>query len=630
MTPESSLLPGSLLASVGGAAATWALATICGHALLFTRDELDADEAAGRLLTAAVAGTVLQSLLVLALSLANRLEPLALVAAALASAGLAAAWRGKRLLAEASLALRSPRRSRMPPLPGILLAFVVALTCVLATLPTVHYDDLVYHLGLPRQALLTGSWPAQAGFHYSYFPAGWDAVHALPLAIGGGLGAQWRNAFALVLFIAAAWRLARRSGSPTAAGVGVALLTAAPMMPSLGAYASNDLFVGLAAAVAFERALAGRRFEAALAGGAAWGAKYTGLAVLAALSLLLGFAPGELRWRARGLRAGAALGVGLLLPAAWTLRTWWLTGNPVFPAFWSQLGGRGWNAIAAEGLKQDVASGTIGDRGWIALLLAPLDWLLRPGELALFGGVQPAFLLAAGVGLFVARRHPDAGRLAAALGVLHLGACLTCLYPRFALPLFVLLLPFTAAAIDALLDATKASPRALRRGLALTLVLTCLWSSSRGLLRHLSDYGSGPEVLLEDRSEVLPARIFLARAERDLARHLPADAQVLVVAEGRMALLPRVAIVSSGYDPSRPALLSQADDDRDRVAERFAAVTHVLLNARELERFETSYSYRSHFAGDGRDAFFDWLGGLTPVARWGPVILSETSPPAAR
>ena len=623
MTVEGVLLPGNLFTSVIGATGTWALALMLGHALLPAARESSRHDAIGRLLTAAIAGTTLQSLIVLALSQLGALRPLPLVCATSACAVVAAGFRGRRLLAELRLAFATELPLRDVRLLLTLAAVPVATAFVLASVPTAYYDDLVYHLGLPRQALITGSWPAMPGFHYSFLPSGWDSVHALPLAVGGGLGPQFRNAIALALLVVAGWRLARLGGSRLAAGAAVALLMSAPMMVSLGSHASNDLFVALAAAVALERAFAGRAVEAALAGGAAWGAKYTGLPVLGATALLLALArtkePVVTRWG----HATAALGLGLLLPAAWTLRTFVLTGNPVFPAFWSQLGGRHWNALSAAALASDVGAGTLGERGPIALVLAPFDWLLRSEQLSYPGGLQPLFLIAGAGGLLLARRVPGGLRLVAAGGVLYLGCCLTSVYPRFALPLFVSLLPFAAAAVQTLLVRFEERPRSLRLAAMLLLSAACLWGTAKGVLRHVSGYGGGLGILLQDRDEILPERIFLARAEHDLAEHLPEDARVLVVAEGRLALLPRRATVSSGYDPSWPSLVLQEGDEGRTVARDFEGFTHVLLNLKELERFGATYAYREHFAGQSDEAFFAWLGSLEPVARWGSIILSE-------
>ncbi len=623
MSPDGVLLPGGLFASIIAAGGTWALALVLGHAILPAAREQGADDAVGRLLTAAVAGTTLQSLIVLALSQFGVLRPLPLVCTTLACAALAAGFRGRRLIAELRLTFTAQGPPRDARLVMLLAAIPVAAAFVLASVPTVYYDDLVYHLGLPRQALITGAWPAMPGFHYSFLPSGWDSVHAFPLAVGGGLGPQFRNAIALALLAVAGWRLARLGASRVAAGAAVALLVSAPMMVSLGSHASNDIFVALAAAVALERAARGHAVEAALAGGAAWGAKYTGLPVLGATALLLALARTKEPVLTRWVRATGALGLGLLLPAAWTLRTFLLTGSPIFPGFWSHLGGRHWDALSAAALSGDVGAGTLGERGPVALVFTPFDWLLRSESLSYPGGLQPLFLIAGAGGLLLARRFPEGPRLVAAGGVLYLGSCLTSLYPRFALPLFVCLLPFAAAAVQTLVVRLEGQRRFVPLTAALLLSSACLWGTGRGVLLHVSAYGGGLEVLVQDRDEILPERIFLARAERDLAEHLPEDARVLVVGEGRLALLPRRATASSGYDPSWPSLVVQEGDDGPSVARAFEGFTHVLVNFKELERFDGTYAYREHFAGQSDEAFLTWLGSLEPVARWGSVVLSE-------
>jgi hypothetical protein len=119
---------------------------------------------------------------------------------------------------------------------------------------------------------------------------------------------------------------------------------------SLGAFAGNDLYVGLALAVAAERLAATQGERPVLVGllaGAAWSAKYTALATIVGL----GLGAAVLSAGGLGRRAGrgaTVVGVALLLALPWTLRTFALTGNPLYPAFYGLLGGRHWSARSAE------------------------------------------------------------------------------------------------------------------------------------------------------------------------------------------------------------------------------------------------------------------------------------------
>jgi GNAT superfamily N-acetyltransferase len=614
---------GGLALSAAAALWGWLLSLLLGAALLPERRP-DGD-AGGRLLAWLVLGTAVQAQLWLVTGWLVGLTPrrVALVAALLTALCTAAA--GGRIVA----CLRMQRK----PVDGLFLgssaalAIFLALTAWLAAWPTVFYDDLVYHLGLPRQALLTGGWPSLEGLHYSFMPAGWDAVYVLPLAVGAGRGPQLMNLVALGLFAWAVYRLARRGAGPGAAAAATALLILAPMFVSLGAFAGNDLFVGLALCVAVERMLATEGKRPLLVGlllGAAWGAKYSALAGCAGACLALGL----VRRGTPTARAMAATAAGLaclLVPLAWTLRSYVLTGNPLYPAFFGVLGGEHWTSASAALVGEQVSHGGLANRGLTALGLALVDLVLRSDTLGFPSGINPAFAFLGLAGILAHRRVRGAAPLLVVAGVSYLGWCVTSLNLRYGLILLAALAPFAGAAVDqgvALLE--RPLPQRTARRVAVALVwLLAATSVLTGIQRHVRAYGAGTTFLTaERRADMLARRVHLAAAGRRMAELLPREARVLLVADGRIGLLPRAAVASSAYDrPDMARLLAAAKSDAELQA-LLAGFTHVVVNYRELERFRRSYRFEEHFRPGDWPRFERWLReDLEPLEQVGQVVI---------
>ena len=514
-------------------------------------------------------------------------------------------------------------------------------TFLLALMPTSFYDDLVYHLGLPRQALLGGSWPTLRDFHYSYMPAGWDSVYVLPLAMGGGSGPQLMNFVALALLAATTYRLARHGAGRAGAAVATALLVVAPMFLALGALAGNDLFTGLALACALE-ALTGpvaQPARAGILGAAAWAAKYTSLPALAGMGLALLVLPphgsdAPAGWRRmlsgwRGALVFAAL-VGMAA-SPWTMRTFVLTGNPVYPAHHHLLGGREWDALSAERAAADVSHGAYHDRGWRSFPLSLWDLLTASTRLGNPAGLGPAFVVVAAIGLALCWRHVRSHQtFAIVAAVTWVGWCVTSLNLRYAIILLVAVAPFAAAACDraiaSALAAMQGSKLAVAYGTGVFALMVAVVAASGFQAVH----GYPVFVPLLDapatRRDFLVQHLSLAVASREMAARLPAGARIMLIADARLALMPRPASASSFYD--KPGVLRYVRGCRtpEDVDARLRAngVTHVVVDFRELSRRIADYGYLARFTPDEADLFGAWLAhGLTPVARWESVALYE-------
>jgi hypothetical protein len=387
--------------------------------------------------------------------------------------------------------------------------------------------------------------------------------------------------------------------------------------------------VGLALCVAAERLLATRGERPVTVGllcGAAWGAKYTALPGCAGI----GFAAALLRRGSPSARlAGTAVvgAVTLVTAAAWTARSFMLTGSPLYPAFHGVLGGRYWDPQSAAVVAETVSHGGLANRGISAFFLALVDLLAHSDTLGFPSGINPLFVVGGLIGLLLWKRVRGGGALLVIAATTYVGWCATSLNLRYALILLAVLAPFAGAAIQAVLErlSTSRGGAALRPVAALLLLLVVSGPFVSAVGRHLQAYGDGTPFLGGDsRSEMQVTRLHMAAAGRELARELPEDARILLVGEGRVGLLPRPAVASSAYDRPDIARLIEGARDVAELNRRLAGFTHVVINHRELNRFVERFDFEQRFGPGEYDLFRRWLAeGLVPLRRFGNVAVYE-------
>jgi len=628
------LFPGSLMLSALGALWAWLLALLLGASLLrFPEEDTDIDRG-GRLLAWTVLGIVVETQVWFVLSTFGVLRPLAVVATAslLTVAGVLLGGRRLKQAWDVAAPVNSARgvtfdSAWLAALSSIALGLFLLTVARLTTWPTVFYDDLVYHVAAPRQALLTGTWPAMPGMHYSFMPAGWDAAYLLPLAMGGGLGPQMMNLLCLGLLIWTVYRLGLNGGGTGAAMAATALLIIAPMFTSLGAFAGNDLYVGLALAVAADRLVAtsGRKpFSIGLLTGAAWGAKYSALPGAAGIGLAAAVISGGAVVK-RLSRLAIVGGVTLLVAAAWTIRSFVLTGNPLYPAFYGIFGGEYWNPQSAAVVAETVSHGGLANRGLSAFALALVDLIAHSDGLGFPSGINPMFVVAALVGLLFWKKVRGGAGLLIVAAVCYAGWCVTSLNLRYVIVLLAVLTPFAAALMQQVVVFSE-RPN-LRRMLAPVLPVLLLLAVAgpfiQGVNRHLQAYGEGTTFIGDTPArDMQVSRIHLAAAGREMAKVLPPEARILLVAEGRVGLLPRPALASSAYDHPDIARYAAGARSVEELNGRLTEFTHVVVNFRELARFEKSFGFVERFNPGEWELFRLWLAeGLEPQGRFGNVVV---------
>ncbi|MFZ5787162.1 MAG: hypothetical protein ACOY3Y_12035 [Acidobacteriota bacterium] len=487
-----------------------------------------------------------------------------LFAAGLGVIGVGVRWKSERAAISAGL--------------GILL-----LAAPLWLLPIHFYDTLAYHLGLPWSWLANGSFAAQPHVVYSRFPLAASVVFLLPSFLGVPEAAAGVHALTCAAALATCLSIARRLGAGRWAAAAPGLLLACWHLVFVGTVAAADGVVLLGALVAVERLVAGQEetrlpgVAVGLALGLALAAKYTAFipvaAVLAALALC-----------GRPLQALASGAVALAASSFWWLRNVIETGNPLFPLFWSVLGGAGWTAadqakweaLVREGAGQSLDPGAVAAR-----LVVPPDglgwWVALAAVPALVAVIRPP-------------GHAVRSRLVAlAAALMAVGWVATSQTTRYAMPLAALLAVLAAVGTAAM----SVRPRlfvAAGLGLGVALGAASLGSFLFGTLGvHRVWLG---ETTAEDWRRTVTVSDPLP-AYHAAARQLPPGSRLLLVGEGRPHGCPLPHHASSAYDRQLVERVAAETTAPGDVARRLRAMgfTHAVVNHGELRRLAGG-SYR--------------------------------------
>ncbi len=257
---------------------------------------------------------------------------------------------------------RTPRRAYIAAL-----AWIVPFLVAILLAPEGFWDAIILHLGVPTRWLEEGRIGDMTPF-FSREPMLTSANNAMILAAGGEAVAHAANIVLGIAVVLAGGDLAAGLFGAVAALPAMALAATSPLLCLLAVHAGADVATALFGILALGRLVAAwpawparhpGRSRVRLAGvlvGCAVACKLT--AVTLAVALVVVCAP---RWRAwRTLLPGA-------IPALpWLIRSWWATGNPVYPLFDRQLGSFGWGDYSAQSYGEEM-SRTFFQFSWGAL-----------------------------------------------------------------------------------------------------------------------------------------------------------------------------------------------------------------------------------------------------------------------
>ena len=228
-----------------------------------------------------------------------------------------------------------------------LIPLLVSLVGVLTPSTALDWDSIAYHLAVPKIWLHVGHVSSVSYIHHSNFPAAVDGLFLIGLKLGGQVGAKafvwWFTAFGtLAIYGVLGDRFGKKAGA-----ISALIFASIPMVIWESGTAYIDVAHGLFAGFGFYFAAlhieSRKREDAILAGimlGLAAGSKYTGLQSIGIAGLLM-LIMGDRKLAAQ------AIGIAVAVCAPWYFKNWIVVGNPVYPFFYSVLGGKNWDAPAA-------------------------------------------------------------------------------------------------------------------------------------------------------------------------------------------------------------------------------------------------------------------------------------------
>lgn len=511
---------------------------------------------------------------------------------ALLALGLAGLFRNSVLLAlllVAAMACFLPwkrdKRSSLPPVKDLLaVGLPAAVLLPIALGPPFFYDALVYHLGLPWQALKDGAIAAHPEDLFSTFPPLAQLIYAQPISIGSDQVPALLHFGSFLAAGLAVMALARRLGAidwrARLAGATVPLLPAVVLVPALPAaegWLLAAVVTALAVAVGPETrhrrpARLATPFFGMLLAGIAVSARLQGLAWSAIIAVVL--LPRVLRTgQRRGWGIVWQLGIGVLGwgsgNALWRLKNLLLLHDPMAPLMWHREGIETlFRDSGAQMLTAASGFGGIVDALWSALrphlgYLLPLALASLLAVLAKGSGPHRLILLAALLGL-------------AAWGA-------TGTLPRFLAPTLALLLALTAAVAG---DAFRTSA-AIASG-CIVFLLGFAFTVRDPVLRQASRLLFEPEALTLQGSPFIINNPFAAFGAGEM---LPGSSRTLFVAEARAYRFPRRVVIPSQHDPSPLRAIVESTSDAQAIADRLraAGITHLLINRAEMRRLAADY-----------------------------------------
>jgi hypothetical protein len=441
--------------------------------------------------------------------------------------------------------VRRLSRPRPPRLIGLYLLLVLGMALTLALLPPTSWDGLFYHLTGPKIYLQAGQIQPGLDLPHLNFPPIFDMLFLLGMGLRGDVTAKLLHFAFAPLLAGAVYLVATRNLKMERGWMAVVFLFATPLVPTLAAWAYNDLALCTFGLLAVHTYLNWREQRkerwlllSGLFCGFMMGIKYTSFVT----PLLLGFLVlWDLRhnWRhiPRPLLLFAAAAGILLLP--WLAKNWLFTGNPVYPFV---FGGRFWDAYRAAAYSD---SGTGIGLDPVALLRLPYDMTLGYADASQEGTIGPFYLIFLPLLLLPGLvRRSDASGQAARVLLLYAAASYAVWtvgvvasrglwQARLLLPGIVALCPllaWTLADLRRFNHPQFSLQRFLRLAIVFTLLLLLLNQLGQWLTVNPVAYLSGNET----RSSFLERRLGMHYVVmQEMNRELPQEAEVVFLWEPR-------------------------------------------------------------------------------------------------
>jgi hypothetical protein len=382
--------------------------------------------------------------------------------------------------------------ARASPRSATAAVLLVGLASTGAWLPTMQFDDVAYHLGLPWQLQDTARYAMDPMLQvWALAPWGGDVLHGVAQVLAGGeargaLGALWLAIAGAAVFAVAG----SLGGDATRRWWAVALMASLPLSMSLTAGMQTELPAMALLPVLAWLVLGGGGSSSPrmlLAGAVLFGALCGLKTMHAAVGLpLLAWAAwrhrGCIPWRWLPLAAVACVAVGG--SSYWY--AWWLAGNPVLPL------------LNATFESPYFATSDFVDGRWRTGLNPLLPWQISFDTERYFesydGGFGFVLVALAGVWL-LALRDARTRAVAAVAGIGVLLPLLPMQYARYVHPALVLALPALVVAFPQVRGAAVAFWGLCALNLA--FATNASWMMRSGAMKHAVQVAGADLPLLE-------------------------------------------------------------------------------------------------------------------------------------
>lgn len=493
----------------------------------------------------------------------------------------------------------------------LLLWAVTVLLAALVGPDGLDWDGVAEHLAMAKLWAQAGRITPLWFMHHSQFPAAVQMLYTLALLFRGPIAAKLFHLVYGLIAVAAVFLLTRRHISRAAAPWAAAITATTPLYEWLCGVAYVDLAIVAYVLLAVHFLLswisqpqwASMVLAGVLAGGA-MAVKMQGIACFGTLLLVAVYVavrrPQPQRsqsWQHVALFVVA----GTLLASPWYVKSWIITGNPVYPFAYSIFGGRHWSPEQAEWYthhQRGVGMGEllplkvmrtipgwqrslVGPREPLKLLLSLVNLTLWPWEFSLSDNkllavarmsIGPLYLIFVPALLAFGHRPPKLKTLLIIFVIIWLWWLYSMQLTRYLLPGLVLLAPAAAYGIHRSLNAGTVLRLCTRIVVSSWLVVALLfnWMAVNAALPAIFGQASWDSYLWKNLPIYGPSQY--------VNKKTPPDAKIITYGEPRCFYLDREYLWGDWhyhrmiiYDKMRgaPELVA---------AYRGLGITHILIN----------------------------------------------------
>ncbi len=525
-------------------------------------------------------------------------------------------WWGRSLLKESGSALRAVRFSEILSSPlNWFLIVLAAAAVMMAFVPELFYDSLVYHLGLPQMYVNEGRLIDTPNVYFSRFPMFMHMLYVLAVGLDGSAMAKLFNTTVVFTGMGTLLALARRLEWARAGAWACLFILAMPVFQLNAWTTSVDVALGTYASLGF---LAYMIWKKSISAPRRWfvvfslcvafvfGIKYTGVVMVLAYGALLVIDKRGASWFVLARRLCVYSFVVLMVMSPWLARNILWTGNPVYPILWKVFPSRGMNTDKIQGEENSTKNAAPHSLG----TYVSYPWRQTMKEASNFNFIGPMTLAGLPLIFFLPwKKVREQSALFILIGLyfaigLHFSGEI-----RYLLPGFFLLSLLMMGGIFSVTQKKRWVGWLLQACFALLVFYQMLWifQCMQGL------YKPGPVLTgqtsrltyvstMHDGLNLCPWNTM----QQDLEK-MPETTRIYILGGEQVFGFPKRFWYSSCHDDAPLVLWANASSSAEELYRKLAGMkmTHILINAPEAVRLGRSYGALA-WTDQGRRVFVEF------------------------